>query len=141
MQNINRMRARVNQVAVNTHERDETDLTEVSVSLVESQNGHVLHLADGELLQISEQHRGRIRRSYRRRHQLKSVLPALVREMSYGGLEVADGQAAGIAWDSLVRGGLDRDNHDRVRNALLDYCGQETLGMVRLLEKLQRVSA
>jgi predicted RecB family nuclease len=74
-------------------------------------------------------------------YSLKSVLPALVPEMTYEGMEVADGQAAGLAWESLVRGGLDRDNHDKIRKALLDYCGQDTLGMVRLVEKLQRVSA
>ena len=70
-------------------------------------------------------------------YSLKSVLPALVPEMSYAGLEVADGQAAGIAWEWLVRGGLDRDERDGIRNALLDYCGQDTLGMVKLLEVLR----
>jgi hypothetical protein len=68
---------------------------------------------------------------------LKSVLPALVPEMTYAGMEVADGQAAGLAWESLVHGGLDRDEHDRIRKALLDYCGQDTLGMVGIVEKLQ----
>jgi len=60
-------------------------------------------------------------------YSLKSVLPALVPEMTYEGMEVADGQAAGLAWESLVRGGLDRDNYDKIRKALLDYCGQDTL--------------
>ena len=70
-------------------------------------------------------------------YSLKSVLPALVPEMTYEGMDVADGQAAGLAWESLVRGGLDRDERDRIRKALLDYCGQDTLGMVRLLEHLR----
>lgn len=73
-------------------------------------------------------------------YSLKSVLPALVPEMTYEGMEVADGRAAGLAWESLVRGGLDRDERDRIRKALLDYCGQDTLGMVGLVERLQRVS-
>jgi predicted RecB family nuclease len=67
---------------------------------------------------------------------LKSVLPALVPEMTYDGMEVGDGQAAGFAWESLVRGGLDQDEHDRIRKVLLDYCSQDTLGMVRLVENL-----
>jgi hypothetical protein len=71
---------------------------------------------------------------------LKLVLPALVPEMTYDGMEVADGQAAGLAWESLLHGRLDPDEHDRIRQALLDYCGQDTLGMVRLLEKLHRMS-
>ena len=37
-------------------------------------------------------------------YSLKSVLPALVPEMTYEGMEVADGQAAGLAWESLIRG-------------------------------------
>jgi Domain of unknown function(DUF2779) len=72
-------------------------------------------------------------------YSLKSVLPALVPEMTYEGMEVADGQAAGLAWESLVRGGLAQGESDRIRKALLDYCRQDTLGMVRIVEKLQQV--
>ena len=36
-------------------------------------------------------------------YSIKSVLPALVPEMTYEGMEVADGQDAGLAWESLVR--------------------------------------
>ena len=74
-------------------------------------------------------------------YSLKSVLPALVPEMTYEGMEVADGQSAGQAWESLVGGGLGEVERERIRKALLDYCGQDTLGMVKLVEKLQRVSA
>jgi hypothetical protein len=58
--------------------------------------------------------------------------------MTYEGMVVADGQAAGLAWESLVRGELDSDERERIRKALLDYCGQDTLGMLRLVETLQR---
>jgi hypothetical protein len=57
--------------------------------------------------------------------------------MSYKGMEVADGQDAGLAWESLIRGGLGQSERDRIRKALLDYCGQDTLALVKLLEKLQ----
>jgi hypothetical protein len=73
-------------------------------------------------------------------YSLKSVLPALVPEMTYEGLEVADGQAAGLAWESLVRGGLDRSECERITKALLDYCGQDTLAMVKLMEQLRLIS-
>ena len=39
-------------------------------------------------------------------YSIKSVLPALVPEMTYDGMEVANGQDAGLAWESLVRGEL-----------------------------------
>ena len=73
-------------------------------------------------------------------YSIKSVLPALVPEMTYDGMAVANGQEAGLAWESLVRGSLDRGERDRIRKALLDYCGQDTLAMVRLLEVLKRRS-
>ena len=68
------------------------------------------------------------------------MLPALVPEMSYVGLEVADRQAAGWAWESLVGGDCGGGESQRKKNALLDHCGQDTLGMVRLVEKLHDAS-
>ena len=73
-------------------------------------------------------------------YSLKSVLPALVPQMSYAGMEVADGQAAGLAWESLIGSSCSEAERQRISKALLDYCGQDTLGMVGLVEKLQRVS-
>jgi hypothetical protein len=70
-------------------------------------------------------------------YSLKAVLPALVPEMTYEGMEVGNGQDAGIAWESLVTGRLDKTASDRIRKALLEYCGQDTLALVRLLEKLK----
>ena len=73
-------------------------------------------------------------------YSIKSVLPALVPEMTYDGMEVANGRDAGLAWESLVRGGLDQAESERARKALLDYCGQDTLALVKLLEKVRSVS-
>jgi len=70
-------------------------------------------------------------------YSIKSVLPALVPEMTYDGMEVANGQDAGLAWELLVRGGLDRGECERIRKALLDYCGLDTLAMVKLLDRLR----
>ena len=70
-------------------------------------------------------------------YSLKAVLPALVPEMSYDGMAVANGQDAGLAWESLLRGTLDEGERLKVTRALLDYCGQDTLALVKLLEKLR----
>jgi hypothetical protein len=59
--------------------------------------------------------------------------------MTYDGMEVADGQAAGLAWESLIGGDCSEDERLRKQKALLDYCGQDTMGMVRLLELLGSV--
>jgi hypothetical protein len=64
------------------------------------------------------------------------VLRALVPQMSYEGMEVADGVDAGLAWQSLTRGELDQLQYERIRNVLLDYCEQDTLALVKLLKCL-----
>ena len=68
---------------------------------------------------------------------LKAVLPALVPEMTYEGMEVPNGQAAGLAWQAIIGSDCSEVERQSKRKALLDYCGQDTLAMVRLLEALQ----
>jgi predicted RecB family nuclease len=70
-------------------------------------------------------------------YSLKAVLPAMVPEMSYDGMAVANGQDAGLAWESLVRGTLDSGERHSIRKSLLEYCGLDTLALVRLLEELR----
>lgn len=71
---------------------------------------------------------------------LKAVLPALVSGMTYEGMAVPDGQAAGLAWESMIRGDSSESDRRAKRKALLDYCGQDTLAMVKLLDALQIAS-
>jgi predicted RecB family nuclease len=59
-------------------------------------------------------------------YSLKAVLPALVPDLTYEGMEVGNGQDAGLAWKSLIRGTWDQAEHERLREALLDYCRQDT---------------
>jgi predicted Zn-dependent protease len=61
-------------------------------------------------------------------------------EMTYESMPVANGQDAGIAWESLERGRLEQTEWDRIEKALRAYCGQDTMAMVRLVEQLQRSS-
>jgi hypothetical protein len=73
-------------------------------------------------------------------YSLKAVLPALIPEMSYAEMQVANGQDAGLAWESLVRGNLDGVERDRIEKALLEYCGQDTLALLKLVKRLQVAS-
>jgi len=73
-------------------------------------------------------------------YSLKSVLPALVPDMTYDGMDVANGQAAGLAWERLIRGSLDQAENEKITKALLDYCEQDSLALLRLLETLQVVA-
>jgi hypothetical protein len=68
---------------------------------------------------------------------LKSVLPALVPELTYEGMEVANGTDAGEAWSRITRGDISETEKDRLITALLAYCKQDTWAMVRILDKLR----
>jgi hypothetical protein len=70
---------------------------------------------------------------------VKSVLPALVPDMTYDGMEVADGNDAGLAWERIIRGELDPAERQQLKAALLAYCRQDTLAMVKILERLRAV--
>jgi predicted RecB family nuclease len=76
--------------------------------------------------------------AYAGSYSIKSVLPALVPEMTYDGMEVANGQAAGVAWERLIRERVDQTERERIQKALLKYCGHDTLAMVELLGILQQ---
>jgi hypothetical protein len=69
---------------------------------------------------------------------IKNVLPALIPDMSYENMEVADGTQAGLAYEKLIRGELESKERQTLRDALLEYCRQDTMAMVRLLEYLNR---
>lgn len=71
---------------------------------------------------------------------LKAVLPALVPEMTYEGMEVPNGQAAGLAWESMISDRATESERQAKRKALLEYCGQDTLALVKLLEALRTAS-
>ena len=69
-------------------------------------------------------------------YSLKAVLPALLPEMKYEGMQIANGQDAGFAWESLIRGWADQAEHDNIKKALLAYCKQDTVALVKLLRTL-----
>jgi len=69
---------------------------------------------------------------------IKNVLPALIPDMSYENMEVADGTEAGLAYEKLIHGKLGSKEKHTLRNALLEYCRQDTMAMVKLLEHLKK---
>ena len=68
-------------------------------------------------------------------YSLKYVLPALVSELKYEEMEISNGGMAANAWMRLWEV-EDFAEIEKMRNALLVYCKLDTLGMVRILEKL-----
>jgi hypothetical protein len=70
---------------------------------------------------------------------LKRVLTALVPEMSYRGLAIAEGGTASLELGRLLFHGdeMEPEEPTRLRADLLAYCRQDTWGLVRLLERLR----
>ena len=69
---------------------------------------------------------------------IKKVLPALVPEMSYEGMAVANGGDAMDAFDVLYAQKLPPAELEQLRKDLLKYCEQDTWAMVKLVDVLRK---
>jgi predicted RecB family nuclease len=68
-------------------------------------------------------------------YSIKQVLPALIPELKYDDLTIGNGGDASAAFFNLCDE-TDAEKIKATREALLEYCGLDTLAMVRILEKL-----
>ena len=71
-------------------------------------------------------------------YSIKAVLPALVPELSYDELEINEGGLASIAYESLQTE-TDLMLIAEIKQQLLEYCKLDTLAMVKILEKLEKI--
>ncbi len=92
----------------------------------------------GSIIDLMEPFRNRSVYSWQMNgsYSLKSVLPALLPGMSYEGLAIRDGGMAMNAYQAMNRS-ADPAEIGRIRQALLEYCGLDTLAMVRVLGRLR----
>jgi hypothetical protein len=67
---------------------------------------------------------------------LKRVVAAILPDMNYDGLDVADGIQAGIAWERFVNSATGAEDKIQLKRALLEYCGQDTLALARIVKEL-----
>ncbi len=67
------------------------------------------------------------------------MLPTLVPELSYEGMEIADGLAAAFSFEDMFEGTVVGDAAEIVRQNLIDYCRLDTLAMVRIVERLREI--
>lgn len=77
---------------------------------------------------------------FRGSFSIKYVLPALVADMNYSSLEIQDGNAASFAFAQMIDPETEDPQRSEIAQALLDYCGQDTLAMVRLFQTLRSLS-
>lgn len=68
-------------------------------------------------------------------YSIKKVLPILVPEMTYKGMAVADGLAAMRAYARLMDPRTTPEERAKIMADLKAYCGQDTLAMVRIVDK------
>lgn len=73
---------------------------------------------------------------------LKTVLPALVPDLTYEGLAIHDGRTASRELARLIFTGDSMSDSERqtLRKDLSDYCSLDTLAMVRLVDTLRALS-
>ncbi|MCM0606996.1 MAG: DUF2779 domain-containing protein [Xanthomonadaceae bacterium] len=75
-------------------------------------------------------------------YSLKSVAPAILgAKMDYEHLEIGDGKTASRSYLSLIKGDLRDEEKNKARNAMLQYCRQDTLATVELVKWLYKSQA
>ena len=114
-----------------------TDLSSAFPDLADRLQAILGRLKD--LLRVIEEHV--CHPDFRGSFSLKNVLPALVPDLSYAGLEVTDGDTATTRFARMARGEIAGEAAARTRRQLLDYCRMDTFAMVRLHETLCRLAS
>jgi hypothetical protein len=71
-------------------------------------------------------------------YSIKAVLPSLIPDLSYDQLDINDGGLASVAYERLQTE-TDLMYIAEIKDKLLQYCKMDTLGMVRIFEKLERL--
>ena len=81
-----------------------------------------------DLLQIVRDHV--VHPDFHGSYSMKAVAPALAPEITYGDLDIADGGEASAAFYRIVADPmLSPEARDALRQALLEYCGRDTLAL------------
>ena len=70
---------------------------------------------------------------------IKNVLPVMVPELSYEDMEIGKGDQAMMAWRDMIIGDMSDGEKKKTKEALLKYCELDTLGMVRIFQKLWEI--
>lgn len=72
------------------------------------------------------------------RSSIKKVLPFLVPELSYDNMEIGRGDMAQLKYTQMLDMLGGSPEREKIKMDLLEYCGQDTLAMVKILEVLKQ---
>ncbi len=70
---------------------------------------------------------------------LKQVLPALT-DLSYHEMEIAEGTMASLKFMEAAFGNISEEERQKIRANLLAYCGQDTGGMIKIINRLGQLA-
>ena len=81
-------------------------------------------------------------REFRGSFSLKRVLPALVPDLSYDGLDIAEGETASATLMTMLyrQNAMTADERAKTEQALLAYCERDTEAMIALTRKLVQLA-
>ncbi len=79
------------------------------------------------------------RREFKGSYSIKKVLPVLAPDLSYKGMNIAEGATAMISWNEMVYGTLPDVKRQQIKADLLAYCQLDTLAMVKIFEVLEKL--
>lgn len=88
-----------------------------------------------DLLPVAEQHY--YHPAMKGSWSIKAVLPTIAPELDYKVLSVQDGNMAQVAFLEMIDNATGEERRNKIRAALLEYCGQDTLAMVKLFNYLR----
>jgi len=71
---------------------------------------------------------------------LKAVLPTFEPGLSYNDLEIGDGGTASSKYEAICKGNITGAEKERTLEALREYCLVDTLGMVKLVEVIEKIT-
>jgi hypothetical protein len=72
-------------------------------------------------------------------NSIKDVLPAMTGR-SYSGMEISEGNDASVKFMSAMYTDMNPAEREKIRNALLAYCGLDTEAMVLIVRKLEETA-
>ena len=70
---------------------------------------------------------------------LKAVLPAVVPTMKYDDMEIQEGQMASLQYLRMIDPATPKEEKEKIKKDLLEYCAQDTMAMVKIREELQKI--
>lgn len=112
------------------------DLGKIFPDLAEQMNSFIKRLIDLEaILKKNVNHP-----EFHGKTSLKITLPTLVSDLTYDDLDIADGDSAVATFAYMALGKYDDAEKARKKQALLDYCKQDTLALVKLHASLMELA-